>query len=166
MEVFGEKLYLAHRQENQILAYEPINGIYGASRSYFATGVAPHIQEALDIGVDGRLYLLMGDGSVKTFWGGSEDRSFKVSNLPDANAHPLVLAVESNPDTGLVYLGDPQRARIIVLNKRGEFTHQFRLPGDELKQLEALAVSEKPHVLYLVAANRLYAAPLPDFVAH
>ena len=166
METFGEKLYLVQRQENQIFTYEPINGIYDTSRSYFAADVAPYLPEALDIGIDGRVYLLMGDGTINTYFTGTEDRSFKISNLPDSNVHPLVLAVEPDQETGLIYLGDPQRARILVLNKRGEFTHQFRLPGDELKQLEALAVSEEPHVLYLVAANRLYVAPLPDFVAH
>lgn len=166
IETFGEKLYLVQRQENQILAYEPINGIYDTPRNYFATDVAPYLQEALDIGIDGRVYLLMGDGTINTYFTGTEDRSFKVGNLPDPDVHPFVLAVESDPEAGLIYLGDPQRARILVLNKRGEFTHQFRLPGDELKQLEALTVSEDPHVLYFVAANRLYVAPLPDFIAH
>lgn len=164
MATFGEKLYLVQRQDNQILTYEPINGVYDTARSYFAVNVAPALQETLDIGIDGRVYLLMGDGSINTYFIGTEDRSFRISNLPDTNVHPRILAVEPDPDDGLIYLGDPQRARILVLNKRGEFTHQFRFPGDELKQLEALAVSERPPVLYLIAANRLYVAPLPNFL--
>jgi hypothetical protein len=164
MEAFGEKLYLVHRQDNHILTYEPINGIYDTARSYFAVNVAPALQETLDIGIDGRVYLLMGDGSINTYFIGTEDRSFRINNLPDPNMHPLVLAVEPDPDNGMIYLGDPQRARILVLNKRGEFTHQFRFPGDELKQLESLVVSKSPPVLYIIAANRLYVAPLPDFL--
>jgi len=106
----------------------------------------------------------MGDGTIDAYFGGAEDPSFKVSNLPDPNAKPLVLVVESDEE-GLIYLGDPQRERILVLDKRGKFTHQFRLPGETLRQLEALAVNENPHVLYMIAANRLYIAPVPDFVA-
>ncbi|HOU15173.1 MAG TPA: hypothetical protein PKZ84_18860 [Anaerolineae bacterium] len=164
MGTFGEKLYLVQRQDNQILTYEPVNGIYETARGYFAPSVAPHLSEVLDVGIDGRVYLLMGDGTIDAYFGGAEDPSFKVSNLPDPNAKPLVLVVESDEE-GLIYLGDPQRERILVLDKRGKFTHQFRLPGETLRQLEALAVNENPHVLYMIAANRLYIAPVPDFVA-
>ncbi|HQE92079.1 MAG TPA: hypothetical protein PLH19_01770 [Anaerolineae bacterium] len=166
MGTFGEKLYLVHRQDNQILTYEPVNGIYDAARGYFAAGVAPHLSEVLDMGIDGRLYLLMGDGTINAYFVGVEDPSFKLSNLPDSQAKPLVLVVESDVDKGLIYLGDPQRERILVLDKRGNFTHQFRLPGEALTQLEALAVSENPHVLYMIVANQLYIAPIPDFVTH
>jgi len=165
MGAFGEKLYLVHRQQNQILTYQPVNGIYDTARGYFATEHAPRLAEVLDIGIDGRLYLLMGDGSINTYFVGTEDRSFEMKNLPDPNVHPLVLAVESLADHGMIYLGDPQQERIVVLDKRGDFKHQFRLSGEALRQLEALAVSETPHILYLIADNRLYAAPIPDFVA-
>jgi len=166
MGAFGERLYLIHRQQNQILTYQPINGIYDTSRGYFAPEFAPRLSEVLDIGIDGRVYLLKGDGTIETYFVGTEDRSFQMKNLPDPDVHPLVLAVEPHADRGMLYLGDPRQERIVVLDKRGEFKHQFRLSGEALKQLEALAVNETPHVLYLIAGNRLYAAPIPDFVAH
>ncbi len=166
MATFGERLYLVQRQDNQILTYDSVNGIYDMPRNYFAAGIAPRLSETLDIGIDGRVYLLMGNGTVNTYFNGVEEPSFQVRNLPDPEVKPLVLVVEPDADAGQVYLGDPQRERIIVLNKRGNFMHQFRLPGDALKQLEALAITEEPHVLYMIAANRLYSAPIPDFVAH
>ncbi|MEJ5308150.1 MAG: hypothetical protein WHX52_00120 [Anaerolineae bacterium] len=166
MGAFGERLYLVHRQQNQILTYQPVNGVYDTARGYFAPQLAPRLSEVLDIGIDGRVYLLMGDGTINTYFGGTEDRSFEMKNLPDPNVHPMVLAVEPETDQGMIYLGDPRQERIIVLDKRGEFKHQFRLSGEALKQLEALAVNATPHVLYLIADNRLYAAPIPDFVAH
>lgn len=166
MGAFGERLYLVHRQQNQILTYQSVNGIYDTARGYFAPEFAPRLSEVLDIGIDGRVYMLMGDGTINTYFVGTEDRSFEMKNLPDPNVHPLVLAVEPQADRGMIYLGDPRQERIVVLDKRGEFKHQFRLSGEALRQLEALAVNEMPHVLYLIADNRLYAAPIPDFVAH
>lgn len=166
MGAFGEKLYLVHRQQNQILTYQPINGVYDTARGYFAPEFAPRLPEVLDMGIDGRVYLLMGDGTINTYFVGTEDRSFEIKNLPDPNVHPMVMAVEPEADLGMIYLGDPRQERIVVLDKRGEFKHQFRLSGEALRQLEALAVNETPHVLYLIADNRLYAAPIPDFVAH
>ncbi len=163
---FGEKLYLVHRQQNQILTYQPVNGVYDTARGYFAPEFAPRLSEVLDIGIDGRVYLLMGDGTINTYFVGTEDRSFEMKNLPDPNVHPLVLTVEPETEQGMLYLGDPRQERIVVLDKRGEFKHQFRLSSQALRQLEALAVNENPHVLYLIADNRLYAAPIPDFVTH
>jgi hypothetical protein len=164
MEAFGERIYLVHRQQNQILTYEPVNGIYEAPRGYFAEGTAPYLQEVVSLAIDGRIYLLMGDGEIQTYFNGTEDPSFTIQGLPDPDVQPLMLAVEPDPEKGLIYLGDPQHDRIVVLDKGGDFLHQFRLPGDELQRLEALAVSVEPHVLYLIADNQLYAAPLPSFV--
>ncbi len=163
MTALGDEFYLVQRQENQILSYASVNGIYDLPRGYFALDAAPRLQEALDMGTDGRVYLLMGDGTVRTYIDGAEDHSFEISNLPDADLSPIVMAVESDPDNGLVYLGDAQRGRVAMLDKRGNFLHQFRLPGEELQQLEAITVSESPNVLYLITANRVYAAKLPDY---
>ncbi|MFP4394116.1 MAG: hypothetical protein ACLFTI_02540 [Anaerolineales bacterium] len=165
METYGEKIYLVQRQENQILTYEPINGIYDAPRGYFAPEIAPHLQETLDITIDGRVYLLMGDGRVLAYFDGTPDPSFEIRNLPDIKFQPIVIATEEKPSQDTIYLGDAQNERIIVLNKRGEFLHQFRLPGEELARLEAIAVSEQPPVLYILAKNQLYAAPIPEFVS-
>ncbi len=190
METFEDEIYLVQRHDNQILTYEPINGIYELPREYFPSEAAPPLREALELGMDGRVYLLMGEGSVRTYFAGAEDLTFQINGLPnpesqstqsqekswfsnlfkrndlsDTGFKPIVLAVEPDPD-GLIYLGDAQHQRIVVLDKRGNFMHQFRLPGEELQRLEAIAVNETPHILYLIADNRLFAAPLPDFVAH
>ncbi len=165
METYGEKVYLVQRQENQLLTYEPINGIYDAPRGYFAPEIAPYLQETLDIAIDGRVYLLMGDGRVQAYFDGTPDPSFEIRNLPDINFQPIVIATEETTDRDTIYLGDAQNERIIVLNKRGEFLHQFRLPGEELARLEAITVSAQPPVLYILAENQLYAAPIPEFVS-
>jgi hypothetical protein len=127
--------------------------------------MAPDLQLTLDLAIDGRVYLLMGNGEIQAYFAGSPDHSFQVNGLPDPDFQPLVIAVEQDLDTGRVYLGDTQRERIIVLSKSGDFMHQFRLPRGEMSQIEAVAIHEDPHVLYLIAENNLYAAPLPTFVA-
>ncbi len=163
MATFGEKFYLVHRQLNQILMYEPVNGVYRSARGYFADGAAPDLQLALDIAIDGRVYLLMGDGSIQSYFAGSYDPSFEMSGLPDSDFTPLVMTIGPNVDDGLIYLAETQRERIIVLDKRGEFVRQYQLPKGELRRLESITVAQETQVIYLIAQNRLYAAPLPDF---
>jgi sugar lactone lactonase YvrE len=161
LETFGERFYLVDRHKNQILMYEPVNGIYDNPRDYFGTDAAPNLHNALDISIDGRIYLLMGNGDIQTYFAGSHDYSFKIANLPDPDFMPKVMTMELDPEDGLIYLGDPKNDRIIVLNKHGDFMHQYRLPRGELRQVEALAVRAEPKVLYLIADNKLHAAPLP-----
>jgi hypothetical protein len=174
MATFGTKLYFVHRQNNQVLMYEPINGIYESPRLYFAAETERDLTSVIDIAIDGRIYLLMGDGSLLTYFAGAEDLSFKITDLPEPETFiPSVLAVEADPENGLLYLGDTRRERIVAFNKVGEFMHQFRLPGGELQNLEALTVRSVydeengtyVRILYFIAENRLYAAPLPDFIA-
>lgn len=163
METFGEKFYLVNRQINQVLMYEPVNGIYENPRAYFAEGTVPDLQLVLDVAIDGRVYLLMGDGTIQTFFAGSYDHSFEMSGLPDANFEPRVMAIEPDPEDGLVYLAETQEERIIVLDKRGEFVRQYKLPKGELKRIEALTIDHEVGALYIVAENRLFAALLPNF---
>jgi hypothetical protein len=174
MATFSTKLYFVNRQDNQIFMYEPINGIYESPRLYFAEETARDLASVIDIAIDGRIYLLMGEGTLRTYFAGAEDLSFKLTDLPDQDTFaPSVLAVESDPENGLLYLGDSRRERIVALNKVGEFMHQFRMPGEELQHIEALTVSiaynpdndTQVRILYFIAANRLYAANLPEFIS-
>jgi len=163
---FGEQFYLIARQERQILKYTPINGLYDSPpRPYFAPENTPQLQTALGMELDARLYLLLGDGTLHAYFQGAEDLSFTLQGLPDSHIRPTTMSIEQDAEKGQIYLGDPQNERVIVLDKRGRFLHQYRLSGNMLKQLESLDVTEKPHVLYLIAENRLYAAAIPEFTA-
>ncbi|MDF1513166.1 MAG: hypothetical protein P1S60_05090 [Anaerolineae bacterium] len=174
MGTFGTKLYFIHRQNNQILMYEPINGIYESPRLYFADGTERDMASVIDIAIDGRIYLLTGDGSLTTYFTGAQDLSFQITDLPDQDSFsPSVLAVESDPENGLVYLGDTRRERIVAFNKLGEFIHQFRMAGDELQHIEALTVmvsddettGKLTRILFYIAEDRLYASRLPEFLS-
>lgn len=158
---YGANLYLLHRQMNQVLVYEPVNGVYENYRPYFAADAAPDLQLALDMAIDGRIYLLMGDGTVQAYFAGAQEPWFELHDLPDLDVQPRMMAIEPDPEEGLIYLGDPDNARIIAVDKTGAFVHQYRTTSAELRYLEALAVSTDPHVLYFISENRLYAAPLP-----
>lgn len=162
---YGNQLYLVDRYANQIWKYVPVNGIYETPpRPYFAEEMAPPLQTALNLALDGRLYLLFGDSEVVAYFNGAPDLSFGIRGLQDERFQAMVMAMEPDPESGQIYLGDRDAERIIVLNKRGEFQRQFRLSevaGGSLKNLETLTVGEDVEILYFVASNRLYAAPIP-----
>jgi len=171
---YGEQLYLLDRQQGQLFRYAPLNRLYNSPpRPYFVPGAAPQLQTALNLGLDGRLYLLLGDGSVRAYFSGAEDLTFAMRGLPDNNLQAAVMYVEPDPvardpdeappDEGRIYLGDRQNERIVALDKRGNYLHQFRVREGQLRQLETFVVTQEPRVLYMIAANGLYAALLPEF---
>jgi len=162
IETYGGQFYALDRRANQVWKYVPVNGVYAdAPLAYFSSEMAPQLQNALAMALDGRLYLLLGDGMIRTYFRGTEDVSFRLDGVPLADFHPTVMAMGADVNNGLIYLGDPKQGALVALNKRGQYRRQFRLPDETLAQLEALTVGEEPHVLYFVAANRLHAAPLP-----
>lgn len=166
VDTYAGQFYLVDRQNNQIWKYMPVHGVYDAPpRPYFPPQQAPALQNALAMALDGRLYLLMGNGSIHTYFNGTEDLSFRFQNLPTTPYHPRVMAIEPAPDAGNIYLVDPEHESIVVVDKRGTYLHQFRLPKRDLRTLEALAVSMEPHILYFVAENQLFATPIPTFAS-
>jgi len=171
---YGEQLYLLDRQQGQLFRYAPLNRLYNSPpRPYFVPGAAPQLQTVLNLGLDGRLYLLLGDGSVRVYFSGAEDLTFALRGLPDNNLQAAVMYVEPDAvardpheepaDEGRIYLGDRQNERIVALDKRGNYLHQFRVREGQLRQLETFVVTQEPRVLYMIAANGLYAALLPEF---
>jgi hypothetical protein len=161
MKTFGQRFYLVNRQLNQILMYEPLNGIYRSPREYFAAGAVPDLYQIQDMAIDGRVYLLMGNGELRTYFAGTEDHSFNVRGVPQGVFEPRLITAEPDGESGYVYLADPAQERIVVLDKQGNFVHQYRFPKGEIKHVESLTVSYTPRrVLYLIADNSLYTAPL------
>lgn len=161
METYVQRFYLVNRQINQLLMYEPINGIYDRPRDYFAPNAIPDLYQIQDIAIDGRVYLLMSNSDLQTYFYGTRDNSFSVRDIPEGTFEPRVMAVDPDTESGYVYLADPVRERILVLDKQGVFVHQYRFPRGDIKRIEALTVSSDPRILYLIADNYLYSAPLP-----
>ncbi len=162
--LWGTRLYLVQRQANALLRYQPLNGLYNAPpRPYFAPTATPPLQNVLAMALDGRVYLLFGDGSLRAYYEGAEDPVFKVQGGTEPTFQAMLMTLDPNRD-GLIYLADPRQGLIVMLDRKGTFRHQFRLPGHLGRNLETLAVSPDGKKLYLVADNKLYVAPLPDFV--
>ncbi len=165
IETHDEHFYALDRHANQVWKYVPLNGVYDTEpKAYFFSETTPQLQTALAMELDGRLYLLLGEGVIHTYFRGTEDTALSLDDVPISGFQPTVMSVDAQDD-GLIYLGDPKQHTLMALNKRGDYLHQFRLANDSLQNLEALAVNRDPNVLYFVSSNRLHAAPLPAAVA-
>ncbi len=134
-------------------------------------GVA--IDTAVDMGIDGRVYLLMPDGVIHVFQAVPDgergfEKSIVLKNITPPIQAAARLVVTGDGESGSFFILDSYAARIIQIEKRtGRFIQQIMLPPDSpivLDNLTALAIDEsqaRPE-LYFANGGVVYKALLPE----
>ena len=164
---YGGKLYVLDRQENQVWRFAPSVDGFGPPNGYFAAA-APDLNRAVDMTIDGAVFLLMDDGNIRKFFAG-EEQPFQISGMPQSLERPVALVHEGDVGAGALYVADADANAIIALSKDGQFLFQIQAPfvssestnSVVLAGMEALAVEEEGRTLYVLAQGRLYALGLP-----
>lgn len=143
----------------QIWRYRPEGDAYpNQPERYFAMPPARSLEEALDMAIDGHIYILYVDGTVAKFLGG-EPQGFQIQGVPGGLGEVIGFAVDPDGD-GSVYLADRDNARIVAIGPDGSFKKQFRVRG-AFGALEALAVNQAARRLYVLDEGQLFVASLP-----
>ena len=163
---YGGNLYFWGPQPGQVLKYAsgrpgdlytPWISDYGASS----------IESALDLAVDGNLYLLRPDGRIQVF----AANAF-VGELPAPKVDPPIAAITEfvatgdDPTNGSFFFMDQNRV-VQADKKTGAIIQQLRVrPGStiSLKNLSAITVdtSGPQPMLYMVAEGRILRATVPQ----
>lgn len=143
----------------QIWRYKPQGDAYSAQpEAYFPNSPPQSLEQALDMAIDGHIYVLYEDGTMMKFLGG-ESQPFEVQGVPGGLEEIAGFAVDPDGD-GTLYLADRTHRRIVVLSPEGRFQWQYRA-DPPLTALEALAVDQSESRLYLIAGGEVYRASLP-----
>lgn len=124
---------------------------------------------AIDVAVDGEIYLLQPDGSVLQFSANEFKREMPAPEVNPPLVTPIGFFVTGGPDEGYIFMVDALNERIIQLDKQtGALIQQIRARPDgplRLDQLAAVYVDDasgsRP-VLYMVNGGRVLRASLPD----
>ncbi len=161
LDTFEGNLYLLDTAARQVWRYRPSSEGYASlPDGYFETAPAG-IENAIDMAIDGRVYLLGADGALRKYFGGSE-APFGLSGLPTPIGRAVAVAIDPNvPGEGSLYVADLDGARILHIAPDGRFIRQIRSGGDEFAAVEDLLVDERAGRLYAISAGRLYSAALP-----
>ncbi|MDY6878040.1 MAG: hypothetical protein SWK90_17800 [Chloroflexota bacterium] len=157
---FEDRFYILDTVADQIWRYEPRGDVYPEQPDrYFVIPPPKDMATALDMAIDGNIYILYDDGTILKFLGG-ELQSFDVRGLPGDISQAVALAVDPNDSSDAVYVADEGNERVVALGPDGMFQGQFRA-GEAFTGLEALAVDKAAGQLYVVSQGRLYTASLP-----
>ena len=159
---FAGGLYLLDTKQQGIFYYPPTKNGY-ESQPYTIVDSKSKIDltKALDIALDGNLYLLGGEGDIARF--SREGRPLEFDGtLPDG---PMKGAsgLFASANTRSLYVVDKGAERIVQFSPEGTLQRQFRAEGDSVsfQDLRDIFVDEASRKVYVLAHKSLFVFDLP-----
>jgi hypothetical protein len=157
---FGN-FYILDPQAGQIFRYLPSAEDYSIpADNYFPDDVTVDLTGAVDIAIDGFIYVLYADGTIRKFEGGVPVE-FQVTEMDKPLDRATAIYAAPDDEAQFIYVADAGNKRVVQLNKDGRFVRQFK-PRDEesvdFSTLRSIFVDELGGKLYLLNDSALYVA--------
>jgi hypothetical protein len=176
---FGQSMYLLVADYRNVYRFD-MNADEGsvAARDWVLQGDRVNFNLAVDLTIDGNIYVLLSDGRVLTMNRGAQVASIDIPDIDLETEEPL--AIVGGPMTGYIYIAvvDNQgHGRVIAMDREGGHVSQLALPigfstGDvdvlpPFDDLQDIAVDEETGTLYLINGDAVWTAryALPPLAA-
>lgn len=162
---FFGNFYVLDAPGNRILRYLPtLDGYSAAPENYFPPDQPVNLTQAIDMGIDGAIYVLFADGRISKFSSGRPTQ-FDLIGLDKRFKNPTSIFVAPDEVAQHLYVADTGNQRIVQLDKDGSFVRQFKTRVGEavtLSNLQDIYVDEIGGRMYILDSNNLYMATLPN----
>ena len=162
---FNNNFYVLDPGADAIHKYQATAGGYEvAPTSYVSASAEVDLSNAIDMAIDGDIFVLKSDGSVLRLRGGQR-QPFEISGL-DGNS-PKATRLFTEVETDSLYLVDSANKRIVEVDKReetaGEFVRQFKYAGsdDFFADIRSIWVSEIDGKLIVLGRDSVRQFVLP-----
>lgn len=153
---YGTRLYIYDRATRAILNYNKTLRGYSGGTSWITAQPFP-ADSIRSIGVDGHIYTLHDDGTVRKLLKG-EVVDFTVEPIEPSLAGASRLL--KNEDLANIYILDGAHKRVVVLNDSGGLVRQIFL--DIASQLSDIAIAPDEKTLYALDGTRVLAVSLEE----
>lgn len=147
METFAGNLYLLDKGQSEIFRYQGGEGGFGARRRWLGEGVFPDLSSAVDMAIDGDVWVLTSDSILKFRRGASE--RFSISGLEKKLNNPK--GIFTDADSEGVYVLDQGNQRAVVFDKNGEYKAQYIWEG--MGSVSDLVVEEDKGRMLLLSGS-------------
>lgn len=152
--VFSTNLYLLDAEAGQIWKHTAGESGYAKGAAY-VTKLTTSIKGAVDLAIDGDVYVLQSDGSVVRVKKSVIDPAFKLNTPPtpdDKIAGPQ--KIYAGTDSSSIYILDKAANRVLQYSKTGAYQKQFVLDGS--LPLTDFALNGKLKKLWLISENKVF----------
>jgi len=161
---FYSNFYVLDAQANQIYRYLPtVGGYEQAPETYFAPGTTVDLNGAVDIAIDGSIYVLFQSGQIKQFNSG-QPVDFQITGLDIPLKNPTAIYTAPDELAQNIYIADAGNQRIVQLTKDGQFVRQFKPRAEDegsFDDLRSVYVDEIAQKVFVLNGNQLFAPNLP-----
>lgn len=142
---FFGNLYALDASGGQIWKYTAVKETFSKAEGYVTDGTT--LANAIDLAVDGQVYVLRSDGSVTRFNRGKAD-TFALA-APPAPTSTLTAPKQltTTKDSNSFFILDG--GRVLKYDKSGHFQSQYAFK--DLASIDAIAVDEQQKTIYLLA---------------
>jgi cell division protein FtsL len=142
-------IYVLDKNASQILKF--VEAKDGFTKTNYFTDTTPDLSNAINITIDGSIWILFKDGSIQKFTKGKKD-SFILSGFKESISNPT--RIFTNADTKNIYILNTSKASILVFGKDGTYQSQYQ--SDILKGAKDFEVKEADKKVYVLSQNKVY----------
>lgn len=159
-------LYVLDPLGGTILKYLPTNNAYTTPPfPYLSSTVTVDMLGAVDMAIDGNVYVLFADGTIHKFFEG-EEKPFPMTGLPSRIKNPTSIFVSGpqEPEAdGYIYVTDRGNERIVQFDKKGNYIRSFKANTSEpyLTALGSVFVDETTARMFIFSERQFVLVALP-----
>ncbi len=147
--VYNRRLYTVDKTNGMIYKHDSIKNGFAKGTNWL-TGPAANFDQAIDLTIDGDIFVLQSNGEIQKFTKGQK-QNFVIEGLEPTLKSPQ--KIWSYNDLNYIYIIDPAEKRIVMLEKDGRVKQQ--LTSKEFTTPTGLVVIEENKTLYTLDNNRL-----------
>ncbi|MFA7244595.1 MAG: hypothetical protein WC070_00230 [Candidatus Magasanikbacteria bacterium] len=148
--VYNRKLYIVSAKNEQIYKHNQTQTGYDKG-TVWITKKSSSLSKAIDIAVDGNVFVLTSDAKILRFYGGEEE-NFNIEGVHPVLTNPT--KIWTYADSDYLYILEPEQKRIVRLDKDGKFIEQFT--SYEWKKPSDMIIDEDNKVIYVLDENKIY----------
>ncbi|MFA6393737.1 MAG: hypothetical protein WCW25_02610 [Patescibacteria group bacterium] len=147
---YNNRLYFLDKAGGQVVRFNKSGESYGPGQNWLTEKA--DFKDALDLDIDGNVYILKKNGEVQKFFSGKK-AELKMEGLirPITEAVALKVSLE---ETGFIYILEPKEKRLAVFRKDGSFVLQYQ--SEKWSNLKDFIVNESAKKIYVLNGAVVY----------
>lgn len=147
---FHSNLYFLDKKTGKIIKYPYLkDSKWGAPRTWLKS--SERTVQAKDMAIDGNIWILNKDNAIDRYYAGIYQETLNFNFYPKLEYPTKIF---TNFQLPYLYILEPQKNRIIIVDKTGEIIKQFQ--SDKFDNLKDFVVSEDGETIYLLNGPKIF----------
>lgn len=152
-DIYADRLYVLDAKNKNILRLEKSGDSYGQAQVWM--GTTDELVNAVSFDIDGSVYILFSDGTIKKYDGGKKSEFDLGVFSPSLAGATLLVKTEA---TTPFYLLNPTTQRVVIIGPDGTLRNQYVHP--DFARAKDMVVDKENQVIYILGDNKVYSISL------